>query len=188
MNLSNNTRKSFNLKTLGLPLATVLMTAGLAAAHGNDRAKPIGSVSGHVEVVKHVPGGVVTVGAEWGRPRPVNPPTVVVVEQRPQVVVVEKVRPQPRKVVVVREAPRRHVTVVKDRGHHHGHKKVVVVKKKDSHGRHNHHDGRGKHHGNRQISHSKNGPNGQYHYYEDAKQISISDNRHGRQEHVYVRK
>lgn len=206
MTLSNNAKsKTFHSKTLGLALAAVLVPAGLSMASDGHRHRSAHNVSGHVEVVKQIPGGVVTVGAEWGRPRPVivQQPQVVVVEQRPQVVVVERERP--RKVVVVREEKRcepvREVTVIKtrERGHGRGHgygrghgrghghdKKVVVVEKNRGRGH-----GEGNYHYYRdaeKVSESRSDRSGNYHYYEDAHQISIDDNRHGRREHTYVRK
>src|SRR5258706_2822652 len=84
--LTNNTGNSFKSKTLGLALAAVLIPGGLALAH--DGGHPVivrNDLSGHVEVVHQVPGGIITVGADWGKDR--QPP--VVVESR-EVVVIAK--------------------------------------------------------------------------------------------------
>ena len=203
MELSN--RNPLNIKLAGLALAGLLPLT--AQAHGAPR------VSGEVQVVHQVPGGVITVGAEWGhRPQP-QPQVVVVQDRRPDVVVIERERgrgrghwkhhKREREVTIIHEAPRREVTIIRREEP----RKVVVVENGSSCGRqdytrsHEWSDGRqvsvdrqgpaGNYHyysdGN-QVSVDKQGPNGNYHYYEDARQVSIQDNRDGRQRNVYVRK
>jgi hypothetical protein len=210
MKLLNNKTNSLKSKTLGLAMAAVLIP-GLAMASGGHRA---GNLSGSVEVVHQVPGGVVTVGAEWGKRRNDPPPVVIVQAPQPQVIVVEKDRghhhKRDREVTIIREQPRRHV------------EKVVVIEK-HGRGRDGHYDnGRGhdfnpgRGHGGdshyynngKQVSYDRKGQDGQYHYYkdanqvsedrvdgsgtyhyyEDANQVSIQDNRAGRERNVYVRK
>lgn len=198
-------RKSAQAAVLGLLMAALVPTGAALAhgsGHGHSHRGP--DVSGTVVVTKQIPGGVVTVGATIGKPRP------VVVEER-RVVVVEK--QAPRKVVVVhKHEPARKVVVVHK---HEAPRKVVVVKKQQpkkvvvihKHGHHDRRDNR-RGHGHRQVSShrqdgagsshyyrdanqvskSYSGPNGNYHYYEDANQVSIQDNRGGQARHVYVRK
>lgn len=211
MKLSNN--NSLKTKTMGLALAAVLIPGGLAMA--NDHRPMRGNLSGHVEVVHEIPGGVVTVGADWGRPRPTvvvqQPPQVVVVQQQPQpqVVVIEKDRGhghgygrgyghghhRDREVTIIREEPRRPQVVVVE-------KRVENCDRNDRGGNsHYYNDGRqvsvdrngqdGHYHyykdGN-QVSEDRTDRSGTYHYYEDAHQVSIQDNRDGRNRNVYVQK
>ena len=203
MKLSNGKTGSFKSKTLGLAMAAVLIPGSMAMASGRHGGP---NVSGQVEVVHQVPGGVVTVGAEWGRRRNDPPPVVIVQAPQPQVIVVEKDRghhhKRDREVTIIREQPRRHV------------EKVVVIEKHGGHGRHDRHENRGRggdsHYYNdgKQVSYDRKGKDGQYHYYkdgnqvsetrvdrsgtyhyyEDANQVSIQDNRVGRERNVYVRK
>lgn len=216
MKLLNNKTISLKSKTLGLAMAAVLIPGGLAMAGDGHHARR--NVSGSVEVVHQIPGGVVTVGAEWGKRRNDPPPVVIVQQPQPQVIVVEKDRghhhKRDREVTIIREAPRRHV------------EKVVVIEKHGGHGKH-HGKHYGKHHGKhdrrdnhgrggdshyyndgKQVSYTRNGDDGKYHYYkdanqvsetrvdgsgtyhyyEDANQVSINDNRTGRERNVYVRK
>src|SRR4051812_43591075 len=86
----SNESKTLKSKTLGLALAAFLIPVGIASAHDGYRTPAVvrTNVSGHVEVVHQVPGGVITVGADWGRQRPA--PQVVVVKEQPQVIVVEQ--------------------------------------------------------------------------------------------------
>jgi hypothetical protein len=188
--------KTGNLKFQALALAALLPLA----AQASDRMVHRGvrnDLSGHVEVTKQIPGGVITVGAEIGKPRP----QVVVVEQRrPEVIVVEQRRPE---VVVIEQRRPEVIVIEKDRGHrHNGHgnkhvtvvrehgRKIVIVKERG--GRHDHgyrhdsrddrHDRHGNHgydHGNtqvyrdgNQVSVQKNGPHGTYQYYKDGNQVS----------------
>ncbi|HKP98508.1 MAG TPA: hypothetical protein VJ385_22450 [Fibrobacteria bacterium] len=159
-----NGTQTLKSRTLGLALAAFLIPAGMASAH--DRAPAIvkTNLSGHVEVVHQVPGGVVTVGADWGKQR--QAPQVVVVEERPQVIIVEKrgrrynhrdhrdhgrdrnrevtlIREQPRRqVTVIHQEPRRRVTVIHQESRRQvtivktvpARKEVVVVRKHDDHG------------------------------------------------------
>lgn len=199
---------TLNLKLAGLALAGLLPLS--AQAHGAPR------VSGEVQVVHEVPGGVITVGAEWGRRPEPRPQVVVVEDRRPEVVVVEKrrgcdwkrARKHHREVTIIREEPRREVTIIR----HEEPRKVVVVEdrpacerrdyeRRDYERSHEWSDGRqvsvdrqgpaGNYHyysdGN-QVSVDRQGPNGNYHYYEDAHQVSIQDNRDGRQRNTYIRK
>ena len=212
MKLSNN--NSLKTKTMGLALAAVLIP-GLAMANDHRHAGMPGNLSGHVEVVHEIPGGVVTVGADWGRPRPTvvveQPPQVVVVQQQPQpqVVVIEKDRGhghgygrgygrghhRDREVTIIREEPRRPQVVVVE-------KRVENCGRNDRGGTsHYYNDGRqvsvdrngqdGHYHyykdGN-QVSEDRTDRSGTYHYYEDAHQVSIQDNRDGRNRNVYVQK
>lgn len=178
------TLKSGKAAALGLMMAALIPT-GAALAHGSSHGHSHGGpdVSGTVVVTKQIPGGVVTVGATIGKPRPVvveQRKVVVVEKQAPSKVVIVKKQEPPKVVVVRKNEPVRKVVVVKKEQP----KKVVVV---DRHGHHNknhsHHS-----HGPHQVSKSYSGPDGHYHYYEDARQVSISDNRGGQTRHVYVRK
>ncbi|MDB5047521.1 MAG: hypothetical protein JWO30_592 [Fibrobacteres bacterium] len=172
----SNDKQSFKSKTLGLVLAAALIPAGLAVANDGYRSSPAvvrSNVSGHVEVVHQVPGGVITVGADWGKQRPA--PQVVVVENRRQVVVVEKKHGRghayghrDREVTIVREAPRRNVTVIREEPRRQVTiiktepscpKTVVIEKRSDDHD-YDRHDGR----------------------------YDRQDNRDGHQRNVYVRK
>ena len=198
---SNNKPATLKAKTLGLALAALIP----AAAQANDNwhrhdAAPRANVSGTVEVTHRIPGGVITVGAEWGR-HPVPQPQVVVIEdhRRPEVVVIERdhgrghgygrAHKHEREVTIIREEPRRQVVIVKEVPA----RKIVVVEQKPACGA---------------VSVQKSGPNGSYtyykdanqvseqrtdatgsyHYYEDRNQVSIQDNRVGRERNVYVRK
>jgi hypothetical protein len=191
-------------KTLGLLLAALVPTGAALADggyHHGHRDRGIEAV-GSVVVTKEIPGGVITVGATIGNPRP------VVVEERKVVVVKREERCEPRKVVVVREAPVVHkkVVIVEKHGRHDRHVKKIVTVERDRHG-HGHrrghdrdwdrHDRRdrdrdghrhGGHSHGRQVSIDKQGPDGSYHYYEDDRMVSIDDNRGGQTRHVYVKK
>lgn len=194
-------------KTLGLLLAALVPTGAALADGGyhNGHRERGADVSGTVVVSKQIPGGVITVGATIGRPRP----EVVVVEQRPVVVEQRKVvvikqeeRCAPQQVVIVREPPvQKKVVVIEKRGRHGKTVKKIVTVERDrhdhgrdrdrDHGRKHdrgHGKGHGQYHGDRQVSIDRQGPNGNYHYYEDAHQVSIDDNRDGQNRHVYVRK
>jgi hypothetical protein len=216
-NLNTNlARKSAKAAALGL-LMSALVPTGAALAHGSEHGHSHRGpdVSGTVVVTKQIPGGVVTVGATIGRPRPVvveERRVVVVEKQAPRKVVVVHKHEPARKVVVVHkhERPRKVVVVHK----HKQPEKVVIVKDRRGHDRHDWRDRRddrrrhGRDHGHRQVSYhrqdesgsshyyrdanqvskSYSGPDGNYHYYEDANQVSIQDNRGGQARHVYVRK
>ena len=216
MKLLNNKTNTLKSKTLGLAMAAVLIPGGLAMANGGHSVHK--NVSGRVEVVHQIPGGVVTVGAEWGKRRNDPPPVVIVQQPQPQVIVVEKDRghhhKRDREVTIIREQPRRPAC-----------EKVVVIEKHGNHGRHyGKHNGHGRGHDfnhgrghggdshyysdGKQVSYDRKGNDGQYHYYkdanqvsetrvdgsgtyhyyEDANQVSIQDNRAGRERNVYVRK
>ena len=188
--MKNTNRINSKSKTLGLLLAALVPT-GAALADGGyyngHRDRGI-NASGTVVVTKEIPGGVITVGATIGNPRP------VVVERRKVVVVKQEERCEPQKVVVVRKAPvveKKVVVVEKHRHHHHGVKRIVKVERnRHDHGRRHDRDGHrhdGHDHG-RQVSIDKQGPNGSYHYYEDDRMVSIDDNRNGQNRHVYVKK
>lgn len=213
-NLNINTSNS---KTLGLLLAALLPTGAALAGHDEvyRHSRNSVDVGGTVVVTKEIPGGVITVGATIGNPRP------VVVEQR-KVVVVEKqhcppqqvtiIREAPVRRVIVREAPRTKVVVIKKVGKH-GRviEKRIITKEGHGHGRHHGRHGRNdwddRGHGRQvsyqtqdddgsytyyrdanQVSENRSGRDGNYHYYEDAHQVSIQDNRGGQNKHVYVRK
>lgn len=208
MELSNPKPAKLNTTLAGLALAGLLPLA----AHAHDTRRVGGNLSGEVQVTHEIPGGVITVGAEWGRRPQPQPQVVVVQDRRPDVVVVEHghgrgwehAHKRPRQVTIIHEEPRREVTIIR----HEEPRKVVVVENQPSCGRndgytrsHEWSDGRqvsvdrqgpaGNYHyyndGN-QVSIDKQGPNGNYHYYEDAHQVSIQDNRDGGQRNVYVRK
>lgn len=182
MKLLNNKTNSLKSKTLGLAMAAVLIP-GLAMA--SDRHRAGRNVSGSVEVVHQIPGGVVTVGAEWGNRRNDPPPVVIVQQPQPQVIVVEKDRghhhKRDREVTIIREQPRRHVekVVVIEKHGHHGKHHGKHYGKHNGHGRgHDFNPGRG--HGGKshyyndgkQVSYDRKGKDGQYHYYKDANQVS----------------
>lgn len=192
-------------KTLGLLLAALVPT-GAALADGGyyngHRDRGVNAV-GTVVLTKEIPGGVITVGATIGNPRP------VVVEERKVVVVKQEERCAPRKVVVVHEAPpvvEKKVVIIEKHGRHGRQVKKIVTVERDRHGhghdrdwdrgdRHGRHDRDGRrdrhdhdYRDDRQVSIHREGPEGQYHYYEDANMVSIDDNRDGRNRHVYVRK
>lgn len=201
--MKTKTQNLGKTKTLGLLLAALVPTGAALADggyHHGHRQRGIDAV-GSVVVTKEIPGGIITVGATIGNPRP------VVVEERKVVVVKQEERCAPRQVVVVREAPvvEKKVVIVEKRGRH-GHqvKKIVTVERGrrgqghdrdwDRDGRHDRRDwdrdGRGHHDDSRgrQVSVDKQGPHGNYHYYEDDRMVSIDDNRYGQNRHVYVRK
>ncbi|MEO7424394.1 MAG: hypothetical protein ABI036_04355 [Fibrobacteria bacterium] len=212
---SNHPIRNIKSGTLGLALAAVLIPAALASANPGRAHGIPANVSGHVEVVHQVPGGTVTVGAEWGRqPRPA--PQVVVVQSQPQVVVVERgnhchrrdrevtiIHERPsRQVTVIREQPaRREVVVVENHGDAACGRPEVIREERRSGDSHYYNDGKqvsidrngqdGQYHYYKdvnQVSETKVTQNGTYHYYEDANQVSIQDNRDGRERNVYVRK
>lgn len=199
MKLNNTKTNSLKSKTLGLSLAAVLIPATLASA--TDRSHPSSgrhNVSGNVEVVRQTPGGVVTVGVDWGKRRS-DPAPVVIVQEAPrrEVIVVEKVverhhgrghhkhhdkhynkhhgrghgyghHKQGREVILIREAPRREQVTIIKTVP--ACEKVVVVEERAQHDHHRDH---------------RNGSNN---YYEDGNQVSIQENRGGQQRQVYVRK
>jgi hypothetical protein len=211
MELSNLNPLNLKPKLAGLALAGLLPLS--AQANDWHHSRGVSRVSGEVEVTHQIPGGVITVGAEWGhRPQP-QPQVVVVQDRRPDVVVVHEQR-RPDVVVIEKGHGRdwghshkrnREVTIIR----HEEPRKVVVVQNQPSCDRrdagytrsHEWSDGRqvsvdrqgpnGNYHywsdGN-QVSVDKQGPNGNYHYYEDARQVSVQDNRDGRQRNLYVRK
>jgi len=190
-------------KTLGLLLAALVPTGAALADggyHHGHRDRGIDAV-GSVVVTKEIPGGVITVGATIGNPRP------VVVEERKVVVVRQEERCEPQKVVVIHKAPvvEKKVVVIEKHGRHGRQvKKIVTVERGDRgyghrHGhdrdwdRHDRRDRDGHRHewrsdDGRQVSIDKQGPNGSYHYYEDDRMVSIDDNRGGQNRHVYVKK
>ena len=205
MKLTNNIPAKLNLKVAALALAGLLPLA----AQAHDRG-PGANVSGEVQVTHEIPGGVITVGAVFGR-QP-QPQVVVVQDRRPDVVVVEHghgrgwehAHKHERQVTIIHEEPRREVTVIR---HEEPRTRTVVVEQpacdrpQGYTQSHEWSDGRqvsvdrqgpaGNYHyysdGN-QVSEDKQGPNGNYHYYEDAHQVSVQDNRDGHQRNVYVRK
>jgi hypothetical protein len=178
-----NANGTYTLKsrTLGLALAAALIPA-LASANGHTAPSARKDLSGHVEVVHQVPGGTVTVGAEWGKQhRP--QPTVVVVEQRPQVVVVEReirgrhqhgrkvvlVREQPRRITAIERAPRREVVVVEKRGlrgNAYGKPSRIVER----------------------VSYHDKGGNGGSRYRQETREVILRDDRDGHSRNVYVRR
>ena len=182
---SNNKPATLKAKTLGLALAALIP----AAAQANDNwhrydAAPRANVSGTVEVTHQIPGGTITVGAEWGQ-RPAPQPQVVVVQdhRRPEVVVIEKehgrghgygrahkherevtiIREEPRKVVIIKEVPARRVVVVEQKPACGA--QVAVVDHRGYTESREYRDGN-------QVSVQKSGPNGSYQYYKDANQVS----------------
>ena len=201
-----NSNPKLNVKLAGLALAGLLPFA----AQAHDGRGPGANVSGEVQVTHEIPGGVISVGAVFGR-QPQPQVVVVQPERRPDVVVIEKghgrgwehAHKRERQVTIIHEEPRREVTIIR---HEAPRTKTVVVERPacDRPGytqSHEWSDGRqvsvdrqgpaGNYHyysdGN-QVSEDKQGPNGNYHYYEDAHQVSIQDNRDGQQRNVYVRK
>lgn len=205
-----NENTSSKLKLQALALAALLPMAAQASDRWEHR-RARQDLSGSVEVTKEVPGGVITVGAEWGKPRPEvvvvenrRPEVVVVENRRPEVIVIEKERGHGRRhhyghkhhrhghkhVTVIREVPRE-VVIVKERPacgpatvveHVHRDAHQVSVQRTSEHGTYHYYkDGN-------QVSERRTGPDGTYHYYEDAHQVSIQDNRDGKQRNVYVRK
>lgn len=192
MKLTNTIPAKLNLKVAALALAGLLPLA----AQAHDRG-PGANVSGEVQVTHEIPGGVITVGAVFGR-QPQPQVVVVQPERRPDVVVVEHGRGRgwehahkhERQVTIIHEEPRREVTVIR---HEEPRARTVVVEQPacdrqvsvDRQGPagnyHYYSDGN-------QVSVDKQGPNGNYHYYEDAHQVSVQDNRDGHQRNVYVRK
>lgn len=180
---SNHPIRSIKSKTLGLAFAAVLIPAAMASANPGHRQVGPANLSGHVEVVHQVPGGTVTVGADWGKqPRPA--PQVVVVQSQPQVVVVERenhgrfhrhrrdrevtiIHERPsRQVTVIRSEPvRREVVVVENRADAACGRPEVIREDRRSGDSHYYNDGN-------QVSIDRNGQDGQYHYYKDANQVS----------------
>ncbi|MDB5105489.1 MAG: hypothetical protein JWP91_3178 [Fibrobacteres bacterium] len=186
MKLFNPTRTNLKSKTLGLAMAAVLIPGGLALAH-DGRYDSRSNVSGHVEVVHEIPGGVVTVGADWGKRRS-DPPPVVIVQEAPrrEVVYVEKEHDRgwhgrghgrghhkDREVTIIREEPRRTVTVIKSEPVRCEKEKVVVIEKRDGYDHHRSGDNQYYSDG-KQVSYTHNGNDGQYQYYKDANQVSES--------------
>ncbi|GEM_PF-2503945 len=202
--LTNNigsSKSPFKSKTLGLALAAILIPGGLALAHDGDRYNGYDNgsyngrdaivrrdLSGHVEVVHQVPGGVITVGADWGKDR--RPPVVV---ERREVVEVERKHGhgwgchKDREVTIIREEPRPIVTVIRTEP---ACPKVVVLEKHEVHddgcnrndgyresrresGHDEYRDGDNHYYTDgRQVSYTHNGQDGQYQYYKDANQVS----------------
>ena len=133
-------------KTLGLLLAALVPTGAALADggyHNGHRDRGVQAV-GTVVVTKEIPGGIITVGATIGHPRP------VIVEERKVVVVRQEERCAPREVVVVRQAPvvQKKVVVIEKHGRHGKQVKRIVTVERDRHG-HGHdrdwdrHDDRG---------------------------------------------
>lgn len=187
MKLINTQTNSLKSKTLGLALASVLIPAALASANGgNHYPSSSRNVSGHVEVVRQIPGGVVTVGAEWGKRRS-EPAPVVIVQEAPrrEVIVVEKV-------VEKRYGHGHHKHHGKRHGRGHGYgrdrhdrevtiiktvparEKVVVIEKREEYGhRRDRHDGHSNYYNDgKQVSYNRNDGNRQVSYYRDANQVS----------------
>ena len=200
--------KTSNLKLQALALAALLPMAAQASdrwEHRDSRS----NLSGRVEVSHEIPGGVITVGADWGRQRP-QPQVVVVENSRPEVIVIEKdrghgrgrhhhhnrhvtiVREQPRQVIIVKEQPREVVIVKEEPACNRAaevHTQIyrdgnqVSVQKSGPNGTYQYYKDAN------QVSERRTGPDGTYQYYEDAHQVSIQENRDGRpQRNVYVRK
>jgi hypothetical protein len=188
MKLLNSKTNSLKSKTLGLAMAAVLIPGGMAMATDGHAVRK--NVSGHVEVVHQIPGGVVTVGADWGKRRNDPPPVVIVQQPQPQVIVVEQQRGVPhkrdREVTIIREQPRQQVTIIKTVPARREVVKKVVVIEKNGHGRNdNHHDDRRDNHG--RNDHDRKGHDfsdgridkmhgGDNHYYTDGKQVSYTHN------------
>lgn len=205
MKLNNTKSNSLKSKTLGLALAAVLIPATLASA--TDRNHPSSgrnNVSGQVEVVRQTPGGVVTVGVDWGKRRS-DPDPVVIVQEAPrrEVIVVEKVverhhgsghhkhhekhykkhhgrghgyghHKQDREVTLIREVPRREQVTIIKTVP--ACEKVVVVEERlqHDHGR-DHRNGNSNYYSDgKQVSYSRNDDDEQYNYYKDANQVSES--------------
>ncbi len=217
MELSNRNPLNLKPKMAWLALAGLLPLAAQADV-GRPYRDRGARVSGEVQVTHQIPGGTVTVGAEWGR-RP-QPQVVVVQDRRPDVVVAHDHKPEvvvverrhghghdwkrhhkrDREVTIIREErrPVREKVVVVEKP---SCAKPVVVEERGYSRSHEWSDGRqvsvdrqgpnGNYHyykDGNQVSVDKQGPNGSYHYYEDASQVSIRDNRDGRERNVYVRK
>ncbi|HLP41743.1 MAG TPA: hypothetical protein VK465_09575 [Fibrobacteria bacterium] len=197
--------QSAKSKTLGMLLAAMVPTGAALAEGGYHRHDCGVEIGGEVVVTKQIPGGVVTVGATIGRPRPVVVEEKVVVKERaPEKVVIVEREPVREKVVIVKERPAREkVIIVEQHGWRHRHtKNIIVHEDRGCRGRDHYdddarqvsiqsRDGRGNSHYYRdenQVSESYSGPEGNYHYYEDQNQVSIEDNRYGQNKHVYVRK
>jgi len=187
-----NLNPKLNLKIAGLALAGLLPFA----AQAHDRG-PDANLSGEVEVTHQIPGGVISVGAVFGRQPQPQPQVVVVQDRRPDVVVVEKehgrgwerAHKRERQITIIHEEPRREVTVVRHeeprrytQSHEWSDGRQVSVDRQGPAGNYHYYSD-----GN-QVSEDKQGPNGNYHYYEDAHQVSVQDNRDGHQRNVYVRK
>ena len=104
-----STKTFLKTRTLGLALVALLSPLSLNLAQGSEHRRPVKvtSTSGHVEVVHQIPGGIIVVGVDFGRSRPVH------VENRRTVVVEKKPCHRHREVTIVREVPRREVTVIK---------------------------------------------------------------------------
>lgn len=208
----NNNLKT---RTLGLLIAALAPTAALADGYHHAHRTRGAEVTGTVVVSKEIPGGVITVGATIGKPRP---EVVVVQERAPQKVVIIEKEPVREKVIIVKERPVEKKVVIVEKHGRHGKKIKKIVSYEDGHRHHgrghgrdwdddrrghgrdrdwDRHDGRGRdrdghrghgHNHAQQVSIQKQGPDGNYHYYEDAHQVSIQDNRGGQNRHVYVRK
>jgi hypothetical protein len=184
MELSNLNPLNLKTKLAGLAVAGLLPLT--AQANDWHHSRGVSRVSGEVAVTHQIPGGVITVGAEWGhRPQP-QPQVVVVEDRRPDVVVVQDRRPD---VVVVHDRRPDVVVIEKGHGHgwRHGHKrhrevtvirheaprKVVVVENRASCNRRD--EGYTRSHewsDGRQVSVDRQGPNGNYHYWSDGNQVS----------------
>lgn len=191
--VSINTSKS---KTLGLLLAALVPTGAALANgdYGTRHSRNDVEVGGTVVVTKEIPGGIITVGATIGHPRP------VVVEQR-KVVVVEKDACGPRQVTIIRKEPVREVTIIREAPvrtvivREAPKTKVVIIKQVGKHGkviekriitRDEGHHGRGYGHHDRdydrhdrddhgrQVSYQHQDNDGSHTYYRDANQVSES--------------
>jgi hypothetical protein len=200
MKLTNLNPLKLNTKMAGLALAGLLPLA--AHAHdGWNRRGPGANVSGEVQVVHEIPGGVISVGAVFGRRPEPQPQVVVVQDRRPDVVVIERehgrgrgwehAHKHAREVTIIRHEERRPRTVIVEqpacnrgetRSHEWSDGRQVSVDRQGPNGNYHYYSD-----GN-QVSEDRQGPNGNYHYYEDAHQVSVQDNRDGHLRNVYVRK
>lgn len=188
----NNNLKT---RTFGLLIAAMAPTAALADHYDHAHRTRGAEVTGTVVLSKEIPGGVITVGATIGKPRP---EVVVVEDRRPDVVVVKERAPQ--KVVIIEKEPvREKVIIVKERPVE---KKVVIIEKhgrcgkkvkkivylEDGHRHHGRGHGRdwdddrghrrdrdwdGRNHA-QQVSIQHQDGHGNSHYYRDANQVSQS--------------
>lgn len=186
-------------KAFGLLLAALVPTGAALADgryhHGHrDRGVEVG---GTVMVTKEIPGGIVTVGATIGRPRPevvVKERVVVVERERPRDVVI--VREAPVRKVIIHEAPRKEVVIIKKHGRHGTKvKKIITYDDRDGRGyRRGHGRGHGRRHGHRdhdyrdhgrQVSYDRHDDGESHHYYRDANQVSESRSGRDGNYHYY---
>jgi hypothetical protein len=180
-NVNLETQSNFKSCIRHLAMAALFTPLGLVFAHDRYAHQPalVTSTSGHVEVVHQIPGGVVTVGVEFGRPKP------VIVEERHEVVV-ERPCHRQREVTIIRERPRRHhneVIVIKTTGQDRCRKRGMTSYQTSSQNGSEHY-----YEDANQVSYQSNDQAGSYHYYEDANQVSVQDNRNGQNRNIYVRK